>query len=93
MKSANKKTRRKPAPRNNKKMRSAKRISNSNITINKLLGEAHTYQEKKQLEQASFLYQQVLEHEPENILALNGLGIIAKQAGMLSLARPSVPSG
>ncbi len=86
MKTANKKIRRKPASRHNKKMRRASNGSNSNITIHKLLTEAHTYQENKQLEQASFLYQQVLEHEPENILALNGLGIIAKDAGMLSLA-------
>lgn len=78
MKSVNKKVRRKPAVNKNK------------ITINHrvsgLLVKAQNYYEHGQLEQANFLFQQVLLQEPENLLALNALGIIAMDAGMLLLA-------
>lgn len=72
-------------------MKTAKKKSrctgnNRHRTIKKLLSEALAYQQKKQLEQASFLYQKVLEQAPENIYALNGLGLIALDAGMLLLA-------
>jgi len=55
-------------------------------TIKILLSDALDYLEKKQLEQANFLYQQVLQQAPENIQALNGLGLIALDTGMLVLA-------
>lgn len=60
--------------------------NNTKNSIKKLLVEAVNYQEKNQPEQANFLYQKVLQQAPENIHALNGLGIIALNAGMLVLA-------
>ena len=63
---------------------SAQQKKSENITS--LLTEAYEYQKNRQFEQASFLYQQVVEIDPENIIALNGLGIIAKDTGMISLA-------
>ncbi len=60
--------------------------NNTKNAIKKLLADALDYQEKNQLEQANFLYQKVLELAPENIHALNGLGVIALNAGMLVLA-------
>ena len=87
MKTANKKIRRKPPVQNTQKNKKPKRTIKENPnTIKKLLTEALDYQEKKQPEQASFLYQQVLQQEADNICALNGLGIIALNAGMLMLA-------
>ncbi len=79
MKTANKKIRRKSSPQKNRK-------SNTHSTIKHLLANAHDYQENGQPEQANFLYQRVLEQQPENIFALNGLGIIALNTGMLMLA-------
>ena len=78
MKTVNKKVRRKPAAKKNK------------ITVNHRVSgqlvKAQNYYEYGQLEQANYLYQQVLQQEPENLSALNGLGIIAMDAGMLSIA-------
>ena len=54
--------------------------------ISSLILEARNYHESKQLRQANCLYQQVIELQPDNISALNGLGMIAMDAGMLSLA-------
>lgn len=51
-----------------------------------LIVEAEKYHESKQLIQANHLYQQVLQLHPENIVALNGLAMIAMDAGMLSVA-------
>ncbi len=51
-----------------------------------MIKKAQNYQNQKQLEQANCLYQQVLELDPENIAALNGLGLIAMEAGMSLLA-------
>ncbi len=79
MRTANKKIRRKP-------LLQKSRRSNTHNTIKHLLANAHGYQEKGQSEQANFLYQRVLEQQPENIFALNGLGIIALNVGMLRLA-------
>jgi len=79
MKTVNKKIRRKSSPQKNRK-------SNTHSTIKHLLTNAHDYQENGQPEQANFLYQRVLEQQPENIFALNGLGIIALNTGMLMLA-------
>jgi len=84
MKTANNKIRRKSSSKINRKIRCTS--NNSHKTIENLLADAHGYQQKKQLEQANFLYQQVLEQDPENIYALNGLGLIALNAGMLLLA-------
>lgn len=84
MKTANKKIRRKPSLKRNKKTRCAK--NDTHNMIKNLLTDAHDYQEKNLPEQASFLYQKVLEQEPENIFALNSLGVIALDAGMLVLA-------
>lgn len=52
-----------------------------------LIVEAERYHETKQLAQANCLYQQVLQLQPENIVALNSLGMIAMDAGMLTLAK------
>ncbi len=57
-----------------------------NESILKLITDARKNYEGNHLEQANYLYQQVLSSEPGNIQALNGLGQIAMQAGMLSLA-------
>jgi len=54
--------------------------------ISNLILEARNYHESKQLRQANCLYQQVIQLQPDNISALNGLGMIAMDAGMLSLA-------
>ncbi len=54
--------------------------------ISAALKKAGKYYQDKQYEQANYLYQQVVELEPENVLALNGLGNIAVDTGMLSLA-------
>lgn len=78
MKNTNKKIKRKEDFRQNKKCK--------NNRIAKLIVDAQMYYDQKQLQQANYLYQQVLQLEPENIVALNGLGLIAMQAGMLSLA-------
>lgn len=79
MKTANKKIRRKSSLQKNKR-------SNAHNTIKHLLADAYNYQEKGQPEQANFLYQRVLGQQPENIFALNGLGLIALNTGMLVLA-------
>ncbi len=52
----------------------------------RLIVEAEKYHEGKQLIQANYLYQQVLQLQPENIVALNSLGMIAMDAGMISVA-------
>jgi len=82
MKTVNKKIRRKPSFQQNKKCQSISRINK----ISSLIEKAQNYHEKKQLEQANCLYQQVLELDAENIFALNGLGLIAMDARMLLLA-------
>lgn len=87
MRTANKKIRRKQSAQKvqgNKKHRCAD--SENKEMIKTLPADALDYQKKKQPEQASFLYQQVLQQEPDNIYALNGLGVIALDAGMLMLA-------
>jgi len=87
MKTANKKIRRKPPVQNRQRNKKHRRANWENDnTIKNLLTDALDYQKKKQPEQASFLYQQVLQQEPGNICALNGLGVIALDAGMLMLA-------
>lgn len=58
---------------------------NGNEIFN-LITKAHNYHDQKQLGQANCLYQKVLELEPDNIIAFNGLGLVAMDAGMLSLA-------
>jgi len=58
----------------------------SDDEISSLILEARKYHESKQLRQANCLYQQVIQLQPGNISALNGLGMIAMDAGMLSLA-------
>lgn len=89
MKTSNKKIRRKSSSQKNKKnicSSNAKAKGYSVSMIKRMIAEAHHYRCNKQLEQASFLYQRVLHMEPDNITALNGLGIIAMDAGMLSLS-------
>ncbi len=65
---------------------SNKYSSSENESVLKLITDARKNYEGNHLEQANYLYQQVLKLEPGNIQALNGLGLIAMQAGMLSLA-------
>ena len=75
--------------KNNTKKKQTKKkqnISNNAEVISNLIVEARKYHDAKQLIQANCLYQQVLEIEADNIAALNGLGMIAMDAGMLSLA-------
>ena len=54
--------------------------------ILKLISDAQGYYEENKLEQANHLFQQVLQVEENNIIALNGVGLIAMQAGIMSLA-------
>lgn len=54
--------------------------------VAKLIFDAHTYYEKNDMQQSNFLYQKALQLEPKNIQILNGIGLIAMQAGMLKLA-------
>ncbi len=54
--------------------------------VARLIFEANDYFEENKLKQANYLYQKALQLEPKNILVLNGLGLIAMQAGMLKLA-------
>ncbi|HHJ35451.1 MAG TPA: hypothetical protein ENJ87_06775 [Gammaproteobacteria bacterium] len=51
-----------------------------------LLIEARKYFDDKQWVQANCLYQQVIDIDSKNITALNDLGLIAMEMGMLSLA-------
>lgn len=69
-----------------KTMTTAKNKLQQQNEVSKLLSEARQYHDTKQLIQANYLYQQVLEVDADNIAALNGLGMIAMDAGMLSLA-------
>lgn len=80
MKKTNKKVRK------NKSIKKEKNSENSIDEVSELILEARKYHDLKQLIQANYLYQQVLEIQPGNILALNGLGMIAMDAGMLSLS-------
>lgn len=61
-------------------------VSTDTEVVSNLIAEARKYHDAKQLIQANCLYQQVLELQADNIAALNGLGMIAMDAGMLSLA-------
>lgn len=63
-----------------------KSTRHGNLVIEKMLVDAKSYYDRNKKEQANYLYQQVLSLDPENILALNALGVIAMQMGMLSLA-------
>ncbi|VAW54188.1 hypothetical protein MNBD_GAMMA05-1543 [hydrothermal vent metagenome] len=54
--------------------------------INKLISDAQDYYKQNKLEQANHLFQQVLQINEKNIIALNGVGLIAMQAGIMSLA-------
>ncbi len=54
--------------------------------ISRLIIDARKYHDAKQLIQANYMYQQVLQLQPDNISALNGLGMIAMDASMLSIA-------
>jgi len=78
MKNTNKKIQRKFTVQNKKKDYDTKVI--------KLIIEAQKYYDNKKLEQANCLYQQALHLEPKNILVLNGLGLVAMQAGMMPTA-------
>ncbi|PCJ88936.1 MAG: hypothetical protein COA54_01540 [Thiotrichaceae bacterium] len=70
-----------------KRESSSNKCGNSkNESILNLITDAHDNYDRNHLEQANFLYQQVLRSEPDNIQALNGLGLIAMQIGMLTLA-------
>lgn len=89
MKKSNKKIKRKLSSQKNKKnicASNAKAEGHRANAIESLIAEAQYYRDNKQLEQASFLYQKILQLESNNIVALNGLGIIAMDAGMLSLS-------
>jgi len=87
MKTANKIIKQKATLNNNHVTNIETRDNDENQdVINKLLANAFDYQENNQLEQANFLYQEVLQKEPKNICALNGLGLVALNAGMLVLA-------
>ena len=57
-----------------------------NNEIIRLITEADNYRDQGKLGQANCLYQQVSMIEPDNIFALNGLGLVALDTGMLSLA-------
>ncbi|MBL4712519.1 MAG: sulfotransferase [Gammaproteobacteria bacterium] len=65
---------------------SNKQLSQVNNKVSVLIDRADTYFERKSLVQATYLYQEALALEPENIHALNGVGVIAMQAGMLTIA-------
>lgn len=85
-----KKTNKKMSEKNSLNRSIKKNLNCENINtkdeVSELILEASKYHDLKQLMQANYLYQKVLELEPENILALNGLGMIAMDAGMLSLS-------
>lgn len=57
-----------------------------NESILKLLTDADDSFNRSRLEQANYQYQHILRSDPGNVQALNGLGLIAMQAGMMSLA-------
>ena len=78
MKNTNKKMRHKSAVQRHKKIQGS--------VVSKLIFDAQEYFDQNQLDQANYLFQQVLQLEPENILALNALALIAMQAGMLTQA-------
>lgn len=84
MKASNKKITQKSLSQSSRKIRGADDELHNAIKI--LLTEADDYLERNKLKQANLLYQQVVELEPENIFALNGLGRIALNVGMLLLA-------
>lgn len=62
------------------------RSKNNKRQISGLINDAKVYFENKQYEQANYLFQQVISLDSENISALNGLGCIAMDTGMVSLA-------
>lgn len=78
MKKVNKKIKRKASHK--------KQSNKQSNELSRLIVEARNYYDQRQLEQSNYLYQQVLEIDPDNLLALNGLGIVAMDTGMLSLA-------
>ena len=84
MKIVHKKTRKKSSCQNSRDKQRVNDVIDN--TLKKLLIDADKYQQKNQLEQANILYQQVLELAPQNICALNGVGLVALNAGMLLLA-------
>ena len=51
-----------------------------------LLLEADKYFDEKKWKQANVIYKQIIELDSSNALALNGLGLIAMELNMLSLA-------
>lgn len=67
-------------------MNNRRKLYSSEKKVSTLIVKAEEYYDQERLEQASYLYQEVLDLQPENIHALNGLGRIAMQAGMLSIA-------
>ncbi len=88
MKNANKKTIKKTIKKNaiTEAITEKYKPDISSDEVYALITQARKYHESKQLIQANYLYQQVLHIRPGNIPALNGLGMIAMDAGMLSLA-------
>ncbi|MGB5279418.1 MAG: sulfotransferase [Gammaproteobacteria bacterium] len=56
------------------------------IKTNKLLTMAQACYTRQELERANAIYQQVLEHDSQNVAALHGLGRIALDVGMLDTA-------
>lgn len=69
----------KPATRNRQK-----RSTSDGIT--RLLAEAHSSFDERKFEVASELYQRVLQSQPDNIIALHGLGLIALENAMPDVA-------
>ncbi len=57
-----------------------------NNCVARLMVKAQHYFEQNQLQQANCLYQEVLQQQPKNILALNALAVIAMKVGMLTVA-------
>ena len=60
--------------------------SDHSYEITALLLEADEYLDAQKLKQANVVYQQIIDIESSNTLALNGLGLIAMELNMLSLA-------
>lgn len=70
----------------NQRKSSLNSSNNNRSEIAGLINDAKVYCEKAQYEQANYLYQRVICIDSGNISALNGLGVIAMETGMLSLA-------
>jgi len=73
--------------RKNHEKTSVRNHNNGESEFNlELIREAQECFDKNHLEQSNYLYQQVLRSNPVSVAALNGLGLIAMKAGMMSLA-------